>query len=201
MPAPEPMTIEPVTLEGAFVRLEPLRANHATPLAAVGLDPELWRWIPVRVETHADMEAYVADALAERTRGAALPFAVVWKETGTVIGSTRYAAIERADLRLEIGWTWYGRPWQRTQANTETKRLLLGHAFDDLGCIRVELKTDALNAQSRRAIERLGAKQEGVFRRHKICRPDGRVRDTVYYSILDSEWPAVRDRLDQRLAR
>ena len=201
MSAPEPMTVEPVTLEGAFVRLEPLRADHAAPLAVAGLDPELWRWIPTQVETPADMQAYVAEALAERTKGLSLPFAVVWKETGTVIGSTRYAAIAREDLRLEIGWTWYGAPWQRTPANTETKRLLLSHAFDDLGCIRVELKTDALNEQSRRAIERLGAVQEGIFRRHKICRPDGRVRDTVYYSIIDTEWPAVRDRLDQRLAR
>jgi RimJ/RimL family protein N-acetyltransferase len=127
------MIVKPVTLDGDFVRLEPLRADHAEALASVGLDPDLWRWIPVKVETLADMEAYVAEALAEQAQGAALPFAVIWKQTGTVIGSTRYAAISRADLRLEIGWTWYGRAWQRTPANTETKRLLLGHAFDDLG--------------------------------------------------------------------
>jgi RimJ/RimL family protein N-acetyltransferase len=195
------MVVEPVTLTGRIVRLEPMRAEHAAPLAEVGTDPELWRWIPTQCASLADMQAYVAEALAEQARGVSLPFVVVEKATGKAIGSTRYGNIDRGDRRLEIGWTWYAAPWQRTAVNTETKRLLLGHAFDDLGAIRVELKTDALNEKSRRAIERLGAVQEGIFRSHKIVRPSGRIRDTVYYSILAEEWPAVRDRLDARLDR
>ena len=192
--------MEPVTLEGRWVRLEPLAASHAEPLADVGLDPALWRWIPTPVGTRADMHRYVETALEEQQRGVSLPFAVVDRDSGRPIGSTRYGNIEPAHRRLEIGWTWLAASHQRTRANTEAKFLLLGHAFDVLGANRVELKTDALNEQSRRAILRLGAVQEGIFRKHIVC-ASGRVRDTVYFSILDTEWPAVRAGLQARLDR
>ena len=131
------------------------------------------------------MAAYIAVALAERAAGRALPFAIIDKATGQAIGSTRYVAIEPAHRRVEIGWTWLGRSWQRTAANTEAKYLLLRHAFETLGCIRVELKTDALNERSRAAIRRIGAREEGTLRSHMIT-ASGRIRDTVYYSILDA---------------
>jgi RimJ/RimL family protein N-acetyltransferase len=189
------MNIAPITLEGAAVRLEPLTLDHIPALAAVGLDSELWRWVPTVMVTASDMRAYVAEALDEQRRGLSLPFAIVDRASGRVIGSTRFANIDVPNRRLEIGWTWLAREFQRTRANTEAKLLLLTHAFDALGAIRVELKTDALNVQSRNAILRLGAVQEGIFRKHKIIPHQGRVRDTVYFSILDTEWPAVKSRL------
>lgn len=194
------MNVAPVTLAGRVVRLEPMTAAHAEPLADVGLDPELWRWIPTPVTTREEMRAYVALALAERERGAAMPFTIVDAASERVIGTTRYAAISPADRRVEIGWTWLAREFQRTAANTEAKLLLLAHAFETLGCVRVELKTDALNVQSRNAILRLGAKEEGTFRKHRRT-ASGRWRDTVYFSILDDEWPEVRARLTARLDR
>jgi len=194
------MHVEPVVLSGAIVRLEPLTLAHVPALVQVGLDPELWRWIPQPVTSAAQMQRYVEDALALQARGAALPFAIADTASGQAIGSTRYAAIEPMHRRLEIGWTWLARSHQRSGANTEAKLLLLGHAFETLGAYRVEIKTDVLNEQSRRAIERLGAVQEGIFRRHVVT-STGRVRDTVYYSILDSEWPAVRARLRSALQR
>ena len=186
------------TLEGARIRLEPLGEAHHAPLCAVGLDHEVWRWAPKPVHTEADMAAYIAVALSERAAGRALPFAIIDKETGQAIGSTRYGAIEPAHRRVEIGWTWLGRSWQRTAANTEAKYLLLRHAFQTLRCVRVELKTDALNAKSRAAIRRIGAREEGTLRSHMIT-ASGRVRDTVYYSILDVEWPSVKEDLESRL--
>ncbi len=186
------------TLEGGRIRLEPLGEQHHAALCAVGLDDELWRWTPKPVRTAEDMAAYVAVALGERAAGRALPFAIIDKATGQAIGSTRYGAIEPAHRRVEIGWTWLGRPWQRTAANTEAKYLLLRHAFETLGCIRVELKTDALNERSRAAIRRIGAREEGTLRSHMIT-ASGRVRDTVYYSILEREWPEVRRVLESRL--
>jgi N-acetyltransferase len=146
----------------------------------------------------ADMEEYVALALAERDAGTAIPFAQVETSAGRVVGSTRLANIDRVHARAEIGWTWLGRAWQRTAINTEAKLLLFTHAFEVMGCHRVELKTDVLNAQSRRAILRLGAVQEGIFRRHKITE-SGRARDTVYFSVIAEEWPAVREGLRARL--
>ena len=192
------MLIEPVTLEGRWVRLEPLTADHAEPLADVGLEPRLWRWIPTPVATRGEMHGYVETALDERKRGVSVPFAIVDKATGWPIGSTRYANIEPVHRRLEIGWTWLAVSHQRTPANTEAKLLLLGHAFDVLKANRVELKTDALNEQSRSAILRLGAVQEGIFRKHVVC-ASGRIRDTVYFSILDNEWPSVKTTLRARL--
>ncbi len=187
------------TLEGARIRLEPLGEAHHAALCAVGLDATLWQWTPKPVHTAADMADYIAFALAERAAGRALPFVIVDKATGQAIGSTRYGAIEPAHRRVEIGWTWLGRSWQRTAANTEAKYLLLRHAFETLGCIRVELKTDALNERSRAAIRRIGAREEGILRSHMIT-AGGRVRDTVYYSILDREWPQVKKDLESRLS-
>jgi RimJ/RimL family protein N-acetyltransferase len=186
------------TLEGTRIRLEPLGEEHHAALCAVGLDDEIWRWSPKPVRTAAEMAAYIAFALAERAAGRALPFAIIDKATGRVIGSTRYGAIETAHRRVEIGWTWLGRAWQRTAANTEAKYLLLQHAFETLGCIRVELKTDALNERSRAAIRRIGAREEGVLRSHMVT-ASGRLRDSVYYSILDAEWPQVKRELESRL--
>jgi RimJ/RimL family protein N-acetyltransferase len=192
------MIIVPVTLEGRLVRLEPLAKAHLPGLAEVGLDEELWRWIPMPVRTPEEMEAYIESALNEQERGMSLPFALIDRDTGRTIGSTRYGNIERTHHRVEIGWTWVERDWQRTAVNTEAKYLLLRHAFETLGCMRVELKTDSLNERSRAAILRLGAREEGIFRNHMIT-ASGRIRHTVYFSIIDSEWPAVKMRLESKL--
>jgi N-acetyltransferase len=197
---PTPMRVEPVTLEGRFVRMEPLSITHVDALTAVGLDPDLWTWIPTVVRTPEDMREYVEIALNDQAAGRGLPFVTIERATGTVVGSSRFLAIETTHRRVEIGGTWIGRPWQRTSVNTEAKLLMLTHAFERWGCIRVELKTDRLNERSRNAIGRLGAVEEGIFRRHMIT-ASGRVRDTVYFSILDSEWPTVQARLSARLDR
>lgn len=194
----EEMKVVPVTLEGQHVRLEPLGKGHLTGLAQVGLEEELWRWIPVPVRTAEEMAAYIDTALEEQKRGVSLPFALIDKAKGRAIGSTRYGNIDRTHHRVEIGWTWVARDWQRTAVNTEAKYLLLRHAFETLGCIRVELKTDSLNEKSRAAILRIGAKEEGIFRNHMITE-SGRIRHSVYFSILDSEWPAVKARLESIL--
>lgn len=191
--------LEPVTLAGRHVRLEPLSPGHVPALCEVGLDPELWRWTLAVIRTPEEMRAYVATALRERDEGRALPFATVDVASGRPIGSTRFGNVGMADGRVEIGWTWVARPWQRTPANTEAKYLMLRHAFETLGCVRVELKTDALNARSRAAILRVGAREEGVLRKHMRSQ-GGRMRDTVYFSILDDEWPAVKAALEARLA-
>jgi N-acetyltransferase len=186
-------------LEGPAVRLEPLGLHHLGSLCEVGLDPALWRFTVSRVLDRAGMERYVETALDERRAGTALPFATVWRETGQVIGSTRFGSVSAANRRVEIGWTWLGRPWQRTRANTEAKYLMLRHAFDQWGCVRVELKTNALNERSRAAILRIGAREEGIFRRHMV-NDDGSLRDTVYFSIIAEEWPDVKRRLEGLLA-
>jgi len=193
------MVVEPVTIEGRHVRLEPLAIDHVDALCAVGLDPDLWTWIPSPVRTPDEMRQYVELALTDQAAGRCLPFATVERATGTVVGSSRFGAIDTANRRAEIGWTWIGRPWQRTFVNTEAKLLMLTHAFERWGCIRVELKTDRLNERSRNAILRLGAVEEGIFRQHMIT-ASGRLRDTVYFSILDREWPTVQARLAARLA-
>ncbi|MGB7470937.1 MAG: GNAT family protein, partial [Candidatus Acidiferrum sp.] len=162
------MKVVPIMLEGRHVRLEPLTQGHHAELAAVGLAEELWRWIPTPVRTSEEMAAYIATALDEQARGVALPFALIEKASGRAIGSTRYGNIDRAHHRVEIGWTWVAPDWQRTAINTEAKYLLLKHAFETLGCIRVELKTDSLNERSRAAILRIGAREEGTFRNHMI---------------------------------
>jgi N-acetyltransferase len=194
----EQMVIAPVILTGRHVRLEPLTLEHAAGLAEVGLDDDLWKWIPTPVRTPEEMSAYVQTALQEQAAGSALPFALIEKSSGRVVGSTRYANIERVHHRLEIGWTWVARPWQRTAINTEAKYLLLRHAFETLKCMRVELKTDSLNEKSRAAILRIGAREEGTFRKHMVT-ASGRIRHTLYFSIVDSEWPEVKARLEARL--
>jgi len=192
------MHVEPVTLVGKHVRLEPLSLDHVEGLARAGLDPELWRWIPTPVRTAAGMRVYVEIALGERTRGVSLPFAIIDRPSGETIGSTRYGNIVPAHHRLEIGWTWYTAAHQRTAANTEAKLLLLTHAFEALGAMRVEFKTDALNVKSRTALARIGAVEEGTFRKH-VRAASGRIRDTVYFSIIDTEWPTVKARLTGKL--
>ena len=190
--------IQPVTLQGRHIRLEPLTLEHHAGLCEIGLEPELWRWIPAPVKSREDMLDYIRLALQWQSDGTALPFATVEQSTGRVVGSTRYMNIDKPNRHVEIGATWIGRPWQRTAVNTEAKYLMLRHAFETLGCFRVELKTDVLNQQSRNAILRIGASQEGIFRKHVLC-ADGRLRDSVYFSIIDSEWPDVKARLEEKL--
>lgn len=188
-----------LTLQGKNIRLEPMTLEHHAGLCAAGLDPDLWRWTWGLIQTPDDMRRYMESALRDQTAGTALPFVVVDVASGKVIGSSRYGNIDRAQRRLEIGWTWVARPWQRTAANTEAKLLLLTHAFEVLGCLRVEFKTDALNEPSRKALVRIGATEEGTFRKHGVT-DRGRIRDSVYYSIVDEEWPAVKARLEGFLA-
>jgi len=194
------LNVTPVTLEGTRVRLEPLTEAHHAALCAVGLVEDLWRWSPKPLLTPADMTAYIAFALAEQAAGRALPFVTVDRRSGRIVGSTRFGNIDKANRRVEIGWTWLAPALQRTGANTEAKYLMLRHAFETLGCLRVELKTDALNARSRAAIARIGAREEGTLRRHMLT-ASGRVRDTVYYSVVDEDWPAVKAELERRLSR
>ena len=189
------MNVEPVTLRGPAIRLDPLTVDHVAALTRVGLEPELWRWIPAPVTCAEEMRTYVLTALDEQRRGVSLPFVIVDQASDQVIGSTRYGNINISHRRLEIGWTWLTPARQRTAANTEAKLLLLTHAFETLGAIRVELKTDALNQKSRKAIARIGATEEGTFRNHMIT-ASGRVRDTVYFSIIDKEWPAIKASLE-----
>ena len=191
-------TASPLTLEGAVVRLEPLTRAHVPALCEVGLDPELWRWTLSNVRTGEDMQRYVDDALSARERGTAYPFVTIERASGRVVGSTRFCAIEPAHRRLEIGYTFVAPSHQRTAINTEAKYLMMRHAFEVLDVNRVEFKTDALNAKSRAALLRIGAKEEGTLRGHAIT-DGGRIRDSVYYSVLASEWPAVRAALEAKL--
>jgi len=193
------MQLAPITLTGVAVRLEPLSLDHHAALCEVGLDPVLWRWTSVRISTPEEMRRYIEDALRLREAGTALPFATIDQTSGRVVGSTRYANIDRDNRKLEIGWTLVAPAWQRTRINTEAKYLMLRYAFETLGSIRVELKTDALNQTSRRAIARIGAREEGTLRYHMIC-GDGRYRDTVYYSVIAPEWPRVKAALEAKLA-
>jgi len=191
----------PIVLEGAHVRLEPLSEAHADSLARIGLDEEIWRHMPYGpIRTPDAMHAWIAGVLALTQRGTDIPFVVLQKPTGEVAGATRYMDIRKDHLGLEIGGTWYGAQFRRTAVNTECKYLLLKHAFETMECIRVQFKTDLRNERSQRAIERIGAKREGVLRNHMIL-PDGTIRHSVYYSILDSEWAATKSRLEQLISR
>lgn len=192
------MRLEPVTLEGHLARLEPLRRDHLPALCEVGLDAEIWRWTSFHVESAEGMRDYIERGLARQAQGHALPFATVERAGGRIVGSTRFESFEPHDRRVEIGWTWIARPSQRTGINVEAKYLMLRHAFETLGLHRVELKTDVLNAASRKAILGIGATEEGILRRHMVT-SRGRVRDTVYFSIIAEEWPTVRRRLEERL--
>ena len=192
------MDIRPVVLEGRHARLEPLSLAHHEPLAAV-LDPTLLQWFPKPATNAAELREFIAASLDDQKRGQALPFATIDRDTGRPVGSTRFGNIDRANRRLEIGWTWLGRAWQRTAINTEAKLLMMTHAFEALGAIRVEFKTDALNAQSRAALARLGAVEEGYFRSHMIA-ADGRIRNSVWFSVVESDWRRVKRDLEGKLA-
>ncbi len=189
-------------MEGATVRLDPIRREHARLFweGAKGDLEEIFRWIPYSMNTPEDFEELIDKAFSEQQRGESVVFATVERSSGRVIGSTRFMNIDRVNRRVEIGSTWIAPAWQRTGVNTEAKYLMLRHAFEEWKCIRVELKTDALNQKSRNAILRLGAKEEGTLRRHLVTW-SGRVRDTAYFSILDSEWPDVKKRLEDFLTR
>lgn len=191
---------EPVVLERAPVRLEPMRREHAADLAAAARDGELWNLRVTSVPSPNDEAAYVAAALQGLTDGHMLPFVVRDASSGAVIGSTRYHDIVPAVDRLEIGYTWYARSKQRSAVNTTCKLLLMSHAFETLGAKLVGWRTDNLNLRSQQAIERLGAKKDGVLRHHALRR-DGSVRDTVMYSMTVEEWPAAKQRLIERLDR
>jgi RimJ/RimL family protein N-acetyltransferase len=187
---------QPVTLEGTHVRLEPLAPCHAEDLFEVGQDETIWPYMPrPPLKSLQDAHALIDQAVEVAGSGTQIPFAIIERAGGKAIGSTRYLDIRRNDRGLEIGWTWVGTAYQRTVVNTECKYLLLRHAFEDLGAVRVQLKTDLRNVRSQRAIERLGAVHEGVLRKH-IVLWDGFIRDTVYYSIIESEWPEVKRRLE-----
>jgi N-acetyltransferase len=198
-----PLTIVvPFALEGSIVRLEPIRREHAALFWEAAKDDldDIFQWIPYRVKTREDFEHLLEKTLAEQERGESIAFATVENGSDRVIGSTRFMNIDRANRRVEIGSTWIAPAWQRTAVNTEAKYLMLRHAFEVWQCMRVELKTDALNQKSRNAILRIGAKEEGILRRHLVTWT-GRVRDTVYFSILDTEWPQVKARLEAKLAK
>jgi RimJ/RimL family protein N-acetyltransferase len=188
----------PLTLEGSAVRLEPIRRDHAELFWQVAKNDleNIFRWIPYSMKTDEDFQRLVEKAFVEQERGESVVFATVERASGRVIGSTRFMNIDRANRRVEIGSTWIAPAWQRTAINTEAKYLMLRHAFEVWGCVRVELKTDALNEKSRNAILRIGAKEEGTLRRHVITWT-GRIRDSVFFSVLDSEWPGVKQKLEE----
>lgn len=191
------MDIRPTILEGRHVRLEPLTSAHHAALAQV-LDPTLLQWFTQPVSSAEDLHGFIGAALDEQRQGRSLPFATIDRASGRPIGSTRFGNIDRTNRKVEIGWTWIGRVWQRTPINTEAKLLMLTHAFEAWSAIRVEFKTDSRNMQSRAALARLGATEEGYFRNHMIT-ASGRVRHSVWFSIVDGEWPMVKRRLEARL--
>ncbi len=193
------MEISPITLEGQHVRLDPLSPAHEEPLLAAAADGELWNSTVTIVPTRANMAGYIATALNAQAQGRELGFVIIQKSSRQIVGTTRFYNIEPQDRHVEIGYTWLAASAQRTAVNTETKLLLLTHAFESWRCIRVALVTDVLNQQSRAAILRLGAKEEGILRNHMIM-PDGRYRDSVLFSITESEWLSVKERLRERLS-
>ncbi|XXF79137.1 GNAT family N-acetyltransferase [Myxococcaceae bacterium GXIMD 01537] len=193
-----PLLVPPVVLEGGAVRLEPLRPEHAGPLAAL-CEPAIFEHFNTVLGTREDVEAYISSALAAAEKGTERPFVILERASGEPLGSTRYLEIQRQHRTLEIGSTWLARRAWRSRVNTECKYLLLRHAFETLQVMRVQLKTDARNARSRAAIERIGAKFEGILRHHMLVR-GGVVRDTAYYAFIDTEWPEARARLKARLA-
>jgi len=192
--------VEPVTLEGRIVRLEPLELDHVAGLAEVALDPRIWQWTLARPHSIDDLRAWAETAIANRAAGTELPFVTIERSTGRPIGSSRFMNIVLEHRRLEIGWTWLAPGWQRTGANREAKRIMLGHAFDVLGCRRVEFKTDSRNEASRTALLGIGAQFEGIFRNHMVM-PDGPMRHSAWYSVIDEEWPEVRAGLERSLDR
>lgn len=195
------MHTDPLILTGKYIRLEPLSENHIPDLCRVGLDERIWRYMRYgMVLTEEQMHAWVSNILEKAAKGNEIPFAVIHLESGRAVGATRFLTIQPDQRNLEIGGTWYGVDYQRTAVNTESKYLMLKHAFEVMGMIRVQIKTDLRNIASQHAIERLGAVKEGILRKHMIL-PDGYIRDSVIYSILDDEWPAVKAGLEQKLNR
>jgi len=193
------MDIKPVVLQGRWVRLEPLAETHIHELAIAGRDEAIWQFMRYgQITTEAGMQVWVMELLDAQAQGTDLPFAVIDLASGRAIGATRYLEIRRLHRSLEIGGTWYALAFQRTAVNTECKYLLLRHAFEELGCLRVQFKTDLRNERSQRAIERIGAVKEGVLRNHMLLL-DGTIRHSVYYSIIDSEWPAVKALLEGKM--
>ena len=192
----------PLTLEGSVVRLEPIRRDHAEMFWDVAKSDleNIFQWIPYSMKIPEDFHRLVEKAFSEQERGESVVFATIERASGRVVGSTRFMNIDRHNRRVEIGSTWIAPAWQRTAINTEAKYLMLRHAFEIWGCARVELKTDALNEKSRNAILRIGAKEEGTLRRHVVTWT-GRIRDSVYFSILDNEWPQAKSELEAKLAR
>jgi N-acetyltransferase len=191
--------ITPVTLTGKTVRLEPLSEAHVSDLCLVGFEPAIWRWMLYGyIDSPEKMLRFVQELLKWQAEGTDQPFAVIHQTSGKAVGCTRFMEIEPYHRKLEIGGTWYGLQYQHTAVNTECKYLLLAHAFEVYHCIRVQLKTDLRNERSQHAIERIGAVKEGILRNHMIT-PDGAIRHTVMYSILDSEWTAVKVRLRRLL--
>jgi RimJ/RimL family protein N-acetyltransferase len=189
-------------IEGAYVRLEPLRAEHAASLWEIAKEHlrDLFQWIPYRLESLDDFREFNRQVLEEQRRGTSIPFATFERAANQIVGTTRFMNMDLANRKVEIGSTWIAPPWQRTVVNTEAKYLMLRHAFEVWNCVRVELKTDALNQRSRQAILRLGAKEEGTLRKHMLTW-NGRERDSVYFSILDTEWPEVKTRLVSKLGQ
>ncbi|HET9906037.1 MAG TPA: GNAT family protein [Anaerolineales bacterium] len=195
------MEVKPVVLTGQHVRLEPMSEAHVPGLAELGIGQPFWDFMVYgKINSVDDMQNWVRDVLGRAEKGTDLPFAAIHLESGRVAGATRYLNIMPIDHGLEIGGTWYGPEFQRTVVNTECKYLLFKHAFETLGCIRVQLKTDSRNERSQKAIERIGAVKEGVLRNHMIL-PDGHYRHSVYYSVLDIEWPEVKNRLEEMMKR
>ncbi len=193
--------IDPVILTGRIIRLEPMTEAHVPDLAQVGMDKRIWKYMLYgEMKNEMDIRSWVLEILRRQSLGTDLPFAVIHLRSGKAVGATRYMEIRPEHRGLEIGGTWYGVDYQGSGVNVEAKYLLLKHAFEVLGFIRVQLKTDGRNLHSQRAIEKLGAVKEGVLRNH-IIRPDGVIRDSVFYSILDSEWPRVKRGLEERLAK
>ena len=188
------MDVKPVTLDGDRVRMEPMTEEHLDALVLAGGFDELWLLTAVNAEKREDMKTYVDVALADAANGTALPFVTVDKASARVIGSSRFGNIDRPNRKVEIGWTWITPAFQRTHVNSEAKLLMMTHAFEVWNCVRVELKTDVLNMKSRNAMLRIGATEEGVLRKNQLTQ-GGRYRDSIYFSVLDTEWPAVRERL------
>lgn len=193
------MKVEPVILDGEFVRLEPMRVDHLPALIEVGMDESIWKWTNNVVNDATDIERYVREALAMQALGTSIPFVTIEKASAAVVGSTRFGNIDTANKKAEIGWTWINPKWQRTVINTEAKLLMLTHAFETWNCIRVELKTDSNNDKSRNAMLRIGCTEEGTLRNHMITE-SGRFRDSVYFSIIQTEWESVNQNLTSKLA-
>jgi N-acetyltransferase len=192
--------LSPLSLQGTYVRLEPLRAEHAPMLWEIAKEhlADLFQWIPYLLKSPEDFQEFNRSVLEEQSRGVSLPFATFELKSNHIVGTTRFMNMDLVNRKVEIGSTWIAPPWQRTVVNTEAKYLMLRHAFDTWKCLRVELKTDAMNQRSRQAILRLGAKEEGTLRKHMLTW-NGRQRDSVYFSILDKEWPEVKARLEVKL--